>query len=135
MASLVWDNKLDPTVDVINMHFAKIDECIKYINADIEDSEVDCEHTNALIHQLEQLCELHFMYEEKLLEGINFTLANEQKKQHDLFLKTFESLKLASGQCHSPDFVKDFIKIRMGFVASVNNDTMKLCDFIIDSYR
>jgi hypothetical protein len=52
VASLVWNNKLNPTVDLINIHFDKIDECIKYINDDIKDIHGRCEHTNELINQL-----------------------------------------------------------------------------------
>ncbi|GAM08594.1 bacteriohemerythrin [Geobacter sp. OR-1] len=135
MASLVWNNKLNPTVDLINIHFDKINECIKHIHDDIEDPERSCEHTNELINQLEQLFELHFMYEEQLLEGINYPSVNEQKKRHSLFLKTFEPVKLESGQCHSPNFMNSLTKIRLDFVSNMNDDTMKLCDYIIDSYR
>jgi hypothetical protein len=70
-----------------------------------------------------------------LLEGMNYPSADEQKKRHNLFLKTFEPFKLESGQCHSPDFMNDFSKIRLDFVSNMNDDTMKLCDYIIDSYR
>ncbi|MDA8430376.1 MAG: hypothetical protein M0T70_14070 [Geobacteraceae bacterium] len=134
MASLVWNNKLDPTVDLINIHFEKIDECIKYISDDIKDMQGSCEHTNKLIDQFEQLCQLHFMYEEQLLEGMNYPLVNEHKMRHNLFLKTFEPFKLESYQCHSQLFINNFNKIRLDFVSNMNNDTMKLCDFIIASY-
>lgn len=135
MASLVWNNKLNPTVDLLNILFEKIDECIRYINEDIKDIQGSCEHTNELINQLEQLCQLHFMYEEQLLEGMNYPSINEQKERHNLFLTTFEPFKLESNQCHSPFFINNFSKIRLDFVANMNNDTMKLCDYIIDSYR
>jgi len=135
MASLVWNNKLNPTVDLINIHFDKIDECIKYINNDIENIHGSCEHTNELINQLEQLCQLHFIYEEQLLEGMNYPSVNEHKDRHNLFLKTFEQFKLKSNQCHSPGFINNFSRIRLDFVSNMNDDTMKLCDYIIDSYR
>ena len=135
MASFVWNNKLNPTVDLINIHFNKIDECIKYINNDIEDIHGSCEHTNELIDQLEQLCQLYFMYEEQLLEGMNYPSVNEQKERHNLFLETFEQLKLESNQCHTFNFINDFSKIRLDFVSTLNDDTMNLCDYIIDSYR
>jgi len=135
MASLVWNNKLNPTVDLINIHFDKIDVCIKYINNDIEDTHGSCENTNDLINQLEQLCQLHFIYEEQLLEGMNYPSVNEQKERHNQFLKTFEQFKLESNQCHSLSFIKNFSKIRLDFVTNMNDDTMKLCDYIIDSYR
>jgi len=75
------------------------------------------------------------MYEEQLLAGMNFPSLNEQKKRHDLFLKEFEPFKLESGQCHSLNFIHTFSKIRLDFVSNMNDDTMQLCDYIIDSYR
>jgi hemerythrin len=135
VASIVWNNKLDPTVDLINIHFNKIEECIKYINDDIADEDGSCEHTRELINQLEQLCQLNFMYEEQLLEGLNYPSVNEQKILHKLFFETFEPFKHESSQCHSSNFIKDFINIRLELVTNMNNDTMKLCDFIINSYR
>jgi len=57
------------------------------------------------------------------------------KERHNLFLETFEQLKLESNQCHSVNFIKDFSRIRLDFVSNMNDDTMKLCDYIIDSYR
>jgi hemerythrin len=134
VASLTWNSRLDPTVDLINIHFNKIDECIKYINDDIEDKEGNCERTIELINQLEQLCQLQFMYEEQLLEGLKYPLVNDQRKTHKLLLETFEPLKLESNQCHSPSFVRAFFKIRLDLVSNMNYETMKLCDFIIDSY-
>jgi hemerythrin len=121
-------------VDLINIHFNKIDECIKYINDDITDIHGSCEHTSELIDQLEQLCQLQFMYEEQLLEGLKYPSVDEQKNRHKLFLESFEPFKLKSDQCHSSTFIKDFIKIRLGFVSDMNYETMKLCDFIINSY-
>lgn len=135
MASLVLNNNLNPTVELINIHFGKIDECIKHINNDIEDIYGNCENTNELINQLEQLCQLHFIYEEQLLEGMNYPSVNEHKDRHNLFLKTFEQFKLKSNQCHSPGFINYFSRIRLDFVSNMNDDTMKLCDYIIDSYR
>lgn len=134
MASLVWNNKLNPTVDLINIYFNKIDECIKNINEEIADILASCEHTYELLLQLEQLCQLQFMYEEQLLECLEYPFVNEQKSLHTSFFETFETVKLESNQCHSPTFIKDFIKIRMDLISNMNYETMKLCDYIIDSY-
>jgi len=135
MASLVWNNQLNPTVDLINIHFNKIDECIKRINEEIIDTDGNCEQTNELIDQFEQLCQLQFKYEEQLLEGLNFPFADEQRILHSSFIETLEPFKLKSNQCHSPSFIKDFIDIRMNLVSNMNHETMKICEFIIDSYR
>jgi hemerythrin len=134
MASLVWSEKLNPTVDLINIHFNKIDECIRYITEDIVDVNRDCKHTEGLINQLEQLCQLHFKYEEQLLEGLQYPSVDELKSLHSSFIDTFESFKVGSGQCHTTSFINSFIKLRMDFVTNMNTETMKLCDFIVGSY-
>ena len=134
MASLVWNSKLDPTVDLMNIHFTKIDECIKSISADIIDVHANCVHTNGLINQLEQLCEMHFMYEETILEGMGYPAIDEHKILHKTLLKEFEPFKASSAQCHSLSFINDFIKLRMDFVKNLNSETMKLCDFITGMY-
>lgn len=134
MAALAWNNNLDPTVEIINMQRGKIDECIKYIDHDIGDMEGSCTHVSELLNQLEQLCQLHFMYEEQLLEGLKYPSVPEQKMLHESFLRTFEPFKVESDQCHSPAFIKDFIRLRLDFVSNMNTETLNLCDFIINSY-
>jgi hemerythrin len=134
MASLVWNNKLNPTVDLMNIYFNKIDECVKYINEDILDTNCGCEHTGDLINQLGQLYQLQFMYEEQLLEGLSYPLVDSQKDFHKSFLRTFENFKQKSDQCHSQTFINDFNLLRLDLVSKMNNETMKLCDFIINSY-
>jgi hemerythrin len=134
MASIIWNTELNPTVDLINIHFKKIEECITCINMDIADEQGSCEHTSDLINQLEQLCQLHFIYEEQLLEGLSYPLVSELRARHKSFLESFIPFKTESDQCHSSSFMKDFIDVRLGLVSSINNDTMKLCDFIMSSY-
>jgi hypothetical protein len=134
VASLMWNSKLDPTVDLINIHFNKIDECIKMISDEIADHLGSCDKTCESINQLKQLCQLQFMYKERLLEGLKVPFIDEQKKLHLSFLETVELFKRGSNQCHSPSFIKDLIKIRMDMVTNMNNETIKLCDFIIDRY-
>ena len=134
MASLVWNSKLDPTVDLMNIHFSKIDECIKSIDSEISDKHVSCEHANRLINQLEQLCKMHFTYEEAILEGMKYPSVDEHRLLHQSFLKAFEPFKSSSDQCHSLSFIGNFIKLRMDFVKNLNNETMKLCDFITGMY-
>ena len=134
MASLAWSDNLNPTVEIMNIQLGKIDECIKSIDHDIGDSGGSCTHICDLLNQLEQLCQLHFMYEEQLLEGLKYPAVAEQKMLHESFLRTFELFRVESDQCHSPSFIKNFIKLRLDFVSNMNNETMKLCDFIISSY-
>jgi len=125
MASLVWNDNLDPTVEIISMQRGIIDDCIKSIDRDIGDVHGSCKHIGELLNQLEQLCQLHFMYEEQLLEGLNYPSVTEQKMLHESFLSTFEPFRAESDQCHTPSFLKDFIKLRLDFVSNMNNETMK----------
>lgn len=134
MSPLVWNENLDPTVEIINIQRIKIDECIKAIDHDVGDVEGSCAHICDLLNQLEQLCQLHFMYEERLLEGLNFPSIAEQKKLHDAFMKAFELIKAGSNQCHTPAFIKGFMELRLDFTKNINTETMKICDYIIYSY-
>ena len=135
MTSLIWDNKLNPTVELLNIFSAKITECVNRITADILDLEGNCSQTVDLVEQLKQLCELHFGYAEQLLAEIQFPDVENQKNRHRSFIDTFESIKLQSDQCHTPSFIKNLTKIRLDFVSHLNRDTMEICDFIISSYR
>ncbi|MBT0664383.1 hypothetical protein KI809_08730 [Geobacter pelophilus] len=135
MVSLDRNIKLDPTVDLLNIYFNKMDECIKLLNDTLKDNEGDCALTNELLNQLKQLYELHFMHEEQLLAGMNYPTVNEQKVRHGLFLKSFEPLQLKSDQCHTPGFINDFSQIRLDFIFNMNDDTMEICDYIISNYH
>lgn len=134
MASLVWNNELNPNVDLLNIYFNKIDDCIRYISEDIFDSNKSCDHTTDLIGQLEQLCQLQFMYEEQLLDGMKYPFTSELKDIHRNFMDTFSPFKSGSAQCHSMTFIQDFIKLRLDLLRNMNIETMKICDFIINSY-
>ncbi len=97
----------------MNIHFSKIDECIKSIDSEISDKHVSCEHANRLINQLEQLCKMHFTYEEAILEGMKYPSVDEHRLLHQSFLKAFEPFKSSSDQCHSLPFIGNFIKLRV----------------------
>lgn len=126
-------NKLNPSVEIMNIQRGKITECINTIQHDITDMRQSCVHINGLLYQLEQLCQMHFMYEEQLLEEVKYPSIGEQKHLHGLFLKAIESFNTETDQCHSPFFINDFIKLRLDFVINMNNETMTLCDFIINN--
>lgn len=134
MASLVWNNELNPNVDLLNIYFNKIDDCIRYISEDIFDLNKSCDHTTDLIGQLEQLCQLQFMYEEQLLDGMKYPFTSELKDIHRNFIDTFAPFKPGSAQCHSMTFIQDFIKLRLDLLRNMNIETMKIFDFIINSY-
>ena len=131
MTSLIWDNKLNPSVEIMSIQRSKISECINTINVGIADKLQSCTHINGLLNQLEQLCQMNFMYEEQLLEEVNYPAVAEQKHLHDLFLKAIEPFKTENDQCHTTSFFNDFIKLRLDYILNMNNETIKLCDFII----
>lgn len=117
------------------MQRSKITECIRSINDDISDIQQNCSHISEMLSQLEQLCQMHFMYEVQLLEEINYPAIAEQKMFFDLLLKSIESIKVNNDQCHTPTFFRDFNSFRLDFIFNMNNETRVLCDFISDSYR
>ena len=86
-------NKLNPRVEIMNMQHRKISECIKTIHDEIADARQSCSHVNDLLYQLEQLCQMQFMYKEQLLEEVNYPSAAKQKHLHALLLKAIDQLK------------------------------------------
>lgn len=133
MASLDSYKQFNPTVQIMNIQRSKISECIRKINDDIEDTEQNCTHINELMSQLEQLCQLHFMYEMQLLEEISFPSLAEQKLLFESLLKDIESIKVKNDQCHTPSFYEDFIRLRLDFVFNMNNETRILCDYLTNN--
>lgn len=134
MISLGWDTNLNPSVEIINIQLCKIFECIRIIQEAIVDTQESCSNINGLLDQLEQLCQMHFLYEEKLLEELDFPSVKEQAHLHELFLKAIYQLKTENDQCHSHDFFDGFIKLRVDFVTNMNKETIMLCDQIINNY-
>lgn len=135
MASSDRNNILNPSVAIMNIQHCKITECMNSIQGEIADIRQSCTHINGLLYQLEQLCQMHFMFEEQLLEEVNYPLAAEQKQLHDLFLKAIDQFKAENDQCHTTTFNADFIKLRLDYVVNMNNETMTLCDFILNNSR
>lgn len=135
MASSDLYKKLNPTVEIMNIQRNKITECIRYINDDISDLQLNCNHISEMLSQLEQLCQLHFMFEVQLLEEINYPAIAEQRMLFDALLKSIESIKLNNDQCHTPAFFNDFNNFRLDFIFNMNNETRVLCDFISNGFR
>ena len=130
MTSIGWDYKLNPSVEIMKLQRSKIFECMKAIHHEIADTGQSCSHINGLLHQLKLLYQMHFLYEEQLLEEVNFPSAAEQKHLHDLFLESIDQCRTESEQCHTLSFYNSFINLRLDFVLNMNNETMMLCDFI-----
>ncbi|MBC7949789.1 MAG: hypothetical protein H7Y42_18035 [Chitinophagaceae bacterium] len=135
MISVEWDTMLNPSVQIMNIQHSKIAECINTINDEIVDMQHSCTHINGLLDQFEQLCQMLFMYEEQLLEEVNFPSVAEQKHLHDLYLKSIEQFKAENYQCHTASFFNGFIKLRVDFLSNMNKETMILCDMFMNNSR
>jgi hemerythrin len=133
MTSSGWGANLDPSVEIMNMQLSKIYECIGIIQDGIIDTQQSCTNINSMLEQLEQLCQMHFLFEEKLLEELEFPSVEELAHLHDLFLKAINQLKTENDHCHTPDFFDGFIQLRVHFVSNMNKETMMLCDMIISN--
>jgi hemerythrin len=134
MASIEWDYKVNPSVEIIKIQRSKIRECENTIHHEIADTQQSCAHINDLLCQLKLLYEMHFMYEEQLLEEVNVASAEGQKHVHDLFLKSIDQLRTENDQCHTFSFNNNIIQLRLDFISIMNNETMMLCDFIKNIY-
>jgi hemerythrin-like metal-binding protein len=130
MTSIIWDNKINPSIEVMKIQRQTISVCMNTILDDLADFSQKCDHINELLDQLALLCQIHFKYEEQLLEELNYPPTSKQKSLHDLFLKDIEQLKSDNDQSHSPAIVNNFIKLRLDFIRNMNNETMMLCDFM-----
>ncbi|MDA8414540.1 MAG: hypothetical protein M0023_12245 [Desulfobacteraceae bacterium] len=130
MASIVREFRLHPSVELIKRQRRRIFECENSIQHEINDMGQSCAHVNGLLYQLKLLYKLHFMYEEQLLEELHVPAAAEQKKMHDMFLKSIDELKTENDSCHSSSYIYDFYKLKLDFISTMNDETRMLCDFI-----
>ena len=124
---------LNPSVEVIYEQSCKISECMKNIFDVITDDRQSCACISGLIEQLELLCQMHFKFEDQLLEELNYPSALKQKKLNDSFLKAVGQFKTENIQCHTPSFFNSFVELRLDFLANMNNETLMLCDFILNN--
>jgi hemerythrin len=108
---------------------------MKTIHNEIADRQQSCSHINGLLHQLKLLYQMHFMYEEQLLEEVHYSSAEEQKQLHELFLKSIDQCTTENDQCHSLSLFNYFIKLRLDFVLYMNKETMMLCDVITNNSK
>jgi hemerythrin-like metal-binding protein len=130
MASFNWDNKIDPSLEVMKIQRNTISVCMNTIQDDFADADQGCDHINELLDQLEQLCQIHFNYEEQLLEQLNYPPLSKQKYQHGVFLKDIKQLKGTNNECHTTSSVNNFFKLRLDYISNLYSETMMLCDFI-----
>jgi hemerythrin len=130
MTSLIRDNKIDPDIEVMMIQRQTISTYMNTIQDDISDTSRECDRIRKLLDELERLCRVHFKQQEEFLGELDFPPAAQQKTLHDLFLKDIALLKTDNDQCHSPDVILDFMKLRLEYIRTTNSETMMLCDFI-----
>ena len=131
MDSQIWDDKVDSSIEILNIQQRTISVYMNTIYEKIVDSSQRCDHINSLLDQLELLCQKQFEYDEQLLEQVNFPSVAEQRRLHGLYLKAINLFKAENDQCHSASCIKDFLKLRLDFISTINKETMLLCDFLL----
>lgn len=133
MTSLTWKDTYISGAEAIDAQHRKIFDMITSIHNELEDNNKKCAHFNGMLDQLELLCQLHFIDEEKFMEEINYPSTADHKHLHDLFLATIDRFKIGNKQCHAPNIINDFINIREDFISHMLNETMLLSNFIKDN--
>jgi hemerythrin len=130
MNSFVWDNKFDTGIESLDAQHRKIFDYMTTIYEELTDVHQKCSQFNNLFDQLELLCQMHFMDEERMMDDMSYPSTAEHKHLHDLFLATVDQFKIDYKQCHSSNVVNDFNKLRWDFVTHVMNETLVLGEFI-----
>jgi hemerythrin-like metal-binding protein len=130
MTSLVWEESFNTGVEAMDVQRRKIFDYLALINNELVNSRQKCDSINGLLDQLEILCQMHFMDEERLMIELNYPFAAEHKHLHDLFLATVDRFKIESNRCHTPGILDDFGKLRVDFTTHILNESMLLSDFI-----
>lgn len=130
MTSLLWENKFNPSVEIVMIQRDTISACMNALHEGFSDIRRSCVHINGLLDQLRQLCQTHFSYEEQLLEELRYPPTEEQKTLHDTFLKEIDQLKCDEGLCHSPTVIGNYLQLRLKYIANTTRETMLLCDYL-----
>jgi hemerythrin-like metal-binding protein len=130
MTSFTWDNKFNTGIDALDVQNRKIIDYMTMLHNEIVDVRQKCESLNNQFDQLTLLCQMHFMDEERLMDEMNYPLAAEHKRLHDLFLATVDRFKVENNQCHTVGILNDFNNLRGDFITHMLNETLLLSDFI-----
>ena len=130
MASLIWEHKFNPQVEIVMIQRNTISTCMNAIHEGFTDIGRSCTHINGLLEQLRQLCQSHFSFEEQLFEELKYPPTAERKNLHAKLLKEIDGLKCDEGQCHSPAVIGSFLQLRLAYIASMTSETLLLCDYL-----
>jgi len=128
--SIAWDNKFNPSVELIYNQRNKITECMTLIRNQVADMVLNKDQINDLLDQLKQLCQMHFSYVENLLTELNYTLVIKQKHLHDSFVEAVDGFKITFNQCDAANIYSDFTELRLNFISTMCHMTMILRSFM-----
>ena len=131
MASLIWEDKLNSSIEIMKIQYHTVSVCMNAIHDKIADESQNCAQIDGLLNQLELLCQMLFKYDEQLLEEMNYPAVSEQRRLHDSYLKAIDLFKTENEQCHTAAFMNDFIKLRLDYVLNRDQETMMLCDYLL----
>lgn len=119
MTSIVWNNKHNPSVEIVYIQRKMISECMSIIRREITDICHDRDLVNRLFDQLKQLCQIHFLYEEQLLEELNYPAASDQIHRHNSFLSSIDQFLIEYNQCCTSNFLDVYLQLRIEFISNM----------------
>jgi hemerythrin len=134
MTSSAWNTTLNPSVDIVYLQRKKIFECMTTIYHKIVDSLQECYPINDLLDQLKQLCQIHFLYVEQLLEELNHVLVTEDKHLHEKFLASIDRFEIENNQRHTSTIIYDFTYLRLELISYLLNEAIMICNFVKSNY-
>ena len=130
MISLLWEDRFNTGVEVIDAQHKSIFEYMTRIYNRLVDDKQSCEPINSKLDQLTIICKVHFMEEENLMDELDYPSASEHKHLHDMFLADIDRVKIANKQCHTPAVLNDFINLRDSFISHILNETQEISNYL-----
>lgn len=122
---IVWDNKLDTGIEVIDSQHKRI---VAYIN-DLEVAKVkgDKPMVNEVIEQLIDYTQSHFGFEEAMMEEAGYKFIKPHKKVHELFIKrvTEFTIRAAKGEDIADELHSMLAKWLLNHIANEDRDYAK----------
>lgn len=131
MDSQILDSTVDSRIEIMSIQQRTVSVYMNTIYEKIVDTSQRCDHVSGLLDQLELLCQKQFEYDEQLLEQVNFPSIAEQRRLHGLFVQEIDLFKAENDQCHTTSCIKDFLKLRLDYITTLNRETLMLCDFLL----
>jgi len=130
VASLVWDDRFNPSIEILFILRNKITESMNLLHDEISNVPQKCNNISDLMDQFELLSQMYFTNYKQLLNELNYPLGAEQSKIHDLFMSATKQIKLENNKCNDSVSLIDFTRLRLDFAYNTSIETMILCDII-----